>query len=139
RIPAREIRYGGAMLDQKEIAAVVNVMNTSMAVGEQVMTFENRCAQLLGKEYGIMVNSGSSALMLAMRLLDLPKGAEVITPSLTFGTDISSIVLNGCIPVLVDVEPDTYQIDIDKIERNIGSNTHALLIPNLVGGMPDWD
>lgn len=139
RIPAREIRYGGAMLDQKEIDAVVNVMQTSMVVGEQVQSFERRCAKLLGKKYGVMVNSGSSALMLALRLLDLPQDSEVITPTLTFGTDISSIVLSGHVPVLVDVEPDTYQIDIDKIERNITPKTRAMLIPNLVGGMPDWD
>jgi len=135
----REVRYGGAMLDQKEIDAVVKVMQTGMAVGSQVQTFEARCAKLLGHPYGIMVNSGSSALLLALRLLDLPKGAEVITPTLTFGTDISSIVLNGCVPVLVDVEPDTYQVDVDTIERNITPQTKAMLIPNLVGGMPDWD
>jgi CDP-6-deoxy-D-xylo-4-hexulose-3-dehydrase len=139
RIPKREIRYGGAMLDQKEIDAVVNVMKTSMVVGEQVQTFETRCAKLLGHKYGIMVNSGSSALMVAMRLLNLPKGSEVITPTLTFGTDISSIVLAGYVPAFVDVEPDTYQIDIDKIERMITPKTKAMLIPNLVGGMPDWD
>lgn len=138
-IAKREIRYGGAMLDQKEIDAVVNVMQTSMVVGPQVQSFEKRCAQLLGHEYGIMVNSGSSALMLALRLADLPKGSEVITPTLTFGTDISSIVLTGLVPVLVDVEPDTYQIDIDRIESNITPNTRAMLVPNLVGGMPDWD
>jgi CDP-6-deoxy-D-xylo-4-hexulose-3-dehydrase len=138
-IVKREIRYGGAMLDQKEIDAVVNVMKTSMVVGPQTQSFEARCARLLGHEHGIMVNSGSSALLLALRLADLPKGAEVITPTLTFGTDISSIVLNGFVPVLVDVEPDTYQIDIDKVERNITAKTRAMLVPNLVGGMPDWD
>lgn len=135
----RVIRYGGAMLDQKEIDAVVNVMKTSMAVGEQVMSFEARCAKLLGHQYGAMVNSGSSALMVAMRLLNLPKGSEVITPTLTFGTDIASIVHAGYVPALVDVEPDTYQIDIDRIERMITPNTRAMLVPNLVGGMPDWD
>lgn len=139
RLPRREVRYGGAMLDEKEIDAVVKVMRTSMVVGEQVQSFESRCARLLGKEYGVMVNSGSSALLLAIRLLDLPPGSEIITPTLTFGTDISSIVLSGHIPVLVDVELDTYQIDIDKIERNITPETRAMLIPNLVGGMPDWD
>ena len=86
-----------------------------------------------------MVNSGSSALLIAVRLLDLPPGSEIITPTLTFGTDISCIVLNGHVPVLVDVEPDTYQVDIDRIERNITPLTRALLIPSLVGGMPDWD
>ncbi len=139
KIAKREIRYGGAMLDQKEIDAVVNVMKTSMVTGHHTRSFERRCAELLGHKYGVMVNSGSCALVLAIRLADLPKGSEVITPTLTFGTDISGIVLNGLIPVLVDVEKDTYQIDIDKIERNITPKTRAMLIPNLVGGMPDWD
>lgn len=138
-ISPRVVRYGGAMLDQKEIDTVVNVMKTSMVVGQNVQTFEARCAKLLGHKYGVMVNSGSSALMLAMRLLRLPKGSEVITPTLTFGTDISSIVHAGYVPAFVDVELDTYQIDTDKIERMITPNTKAMLIPNLVGGMPDWD
>lgn len=139
KIPPREIRYGGAMLDEKEIDAVVGVMRSGMSVGAQVQSFEKRAAALLGKKYGVMVNSGSSALLLAVRLLDLPPGSEIITPTLTFGTDISSIVLNGHVPVLIDVEPDTYQIDIDRIEANITPLTRAMLIPNLVGGMPDWD
>ena len=139
KLAKREIRYGGAMLDQREVDAVVKVMQTSMVVGEQVTTFEKRCANLLGKEYGVMVNSGSSALLLAIRLLDLPPGSEIITPTLTFGTDISSIVMNGHVPVLIDVEPDTYQINIDRIEENITPQTKAMLIPSLIGGMPDWD
>ena len=57
---------GGAMLDQKEIDAVVRVMQTGMSVGAQVQTFEKRAAALLGKEHGVMVNSGSSALLLAV-------------------------------------------------------------------------
>jgi CDP-6-deoxy-D-xylo-4-hexulose-3-dehydrase len=114
-------------------------MQTGMSVGAQVQSFEKRAAALLGKKYGVMVNSGSSALLLAVRLLDLPPGSEIITPTLTFGTDISSIVLNGHVPVLIDVEPDTYQIDIDRIEANITPLTKAMLVPNLVGGMPDWD
>ncbi len=135
----REIRYGGAMLDQKEIDAVVDVMKNGMAIGEKVVTFENRVAELMGHKHGIMVNSGSSALLLTMRMLNFPKGSEVITPTLTFGTDISSIVCAGYIPVFVDVEADTYQVDISKIESMISDKTRAMLIPNLVGGMPDWD
>jgi CDP-6-deoxy-D-xylo-4-hexulose-3-dehydrase len=135
----REVRYGGAMIDQKEIDAVVGVMKTSMAVGEQVRSFEKRCAELMGHKHGVMVNSGSSALMVAMRLLDLPKGSEVITPVLTFSTDIASIVHAGYVPAFVDVEPDTYQIDIGRIERMIGPKTKAMLVPNLIGNVPDWD
>jgi CDP-6-deoxy-D-xylo-4-hexulose-3-dehydrase len=135
----RVIRYGGAMLDQKEIDAVVGVMQTSMAVGEKVMQFERDVSALMGKKYGVMVNSGSSALMLAMRLINLPRGSEVITPVLTFSTDVASIVHAGYVPVFVDVEVDTYQIDIAQVEKMIGPQTKAMLVPNLVGGMPDWD
>lgn len=137
--PRRRIEYGGAMIDQKEIDAVVKVMQTGMAVGENVRSFEKRCAELMGHKYGVMVNSGSSALMLAMHLLRLPKGSEVITPVLTFSTDVASILHAGYVPVFTDVELDTYQVDVDKIEHLIGPNTRAMLVPNLVGGIPDWD
>jgi len=136
---ARRIRYGGAMIDEREIEAVNRVMRNGMIIGEQVQTFEKRVAALLGHRYGVMVNSGSSALMLAMRLLDLPKGSEVITPVLTFSTDVASIVHVGCVPAFVDVVPDTYQIDLDRIERMIGPKTKAISVPNLLGGIPDWD
>jgi CDP-6-deoxy-D-xylo-4-hexulose-3-dehydrase len=127
------------MIDEKEIEAVAQVMRTSMIVGEQVQTFEARVAKLMGHRYGVMVNSGSSALLLAMRLLNLPKGSEVITPVLTFSTDVASIVHAGYVPVFVDVGLDDYQINIDQIERMIGPKTKALLVPNLLGNVPDWD
>ena len=136
---ARRIRYGGAMIDEQEIEAVNRVMRTGMIIGEQVQTFEKRVAALLGHKYGVMVNSGSSALMLAMRLLDLPKGSEVITPVLTFSTDVASIVHVGCVPAFVDIVLDTYQIDLDKLEAMITPKTKAISVPNLLGGIPDWD
>src|SRR3984885_9243612 len=136
---ARRIRYGGAMIDEQEIEAVNRVMRTGMIIGEQVQTFEKRVAALLGHKHGVMVNSGSSALMLAMRLLDLPKGSEVITPVLTFSTDVASIVHVGCVPAFVDVVLDTYQIDLDKLEAMITPKTKAISVPNLLGGIPDWD
>src|SRR5579871_6085090 len=140
----REIRYGGAMLDRREIDAVVKVMEAphGMVVGPRVGEFEKRCAPILGHKHGVMVNSGSSALMLAMRMLGVmgvPKGSEVLTPVLTFSTDVASIVHAGLVPALVDVVADTYQIDLDKLERMIGPKTKAILVPNLVGGVPDWD
>lgn len=136
---ARRIRYGGAMIDEREIEAVTRVMRTGMIIGEQVQTFEKRVAALLGHRHGIMVNSGSSALTLAMRLLNFSKGSEVITPVLTFSTDVASIVHAGYVPAFVDVVLDTYQIDLDKLERMITPKTKAILVPNLLGGIPDWD
>ncbi|MGY8952598.1 MAG: DegT/DnrJ/EryC1/StrS family aminotransferase, partial [Flavobacteriales bacterium] len=90
------------------------------------------------KKHGIMVNSGSSALYLAVEILNLPKGSEVITPALTFSTTVAPQIKNGLIPVLVDVEPGTFCIDADKIEELITDKTSALIIPNLIGNVPDW-
>jgi CDP-6-deoxy-D-xylo-4-hexulose-3-dehydrase len=135
----RKVVYGGAVVGEEEIQAVLDVMRRGLMVGRKVAELEDRCSTLLGKKHGVMVNSGSSALMVAMRLLDLPKGSEVITPVLTFSTDIASIVYAGYVPVLVDVELESYQIDIDAMEGLITPQTGALLVPSLIGNMPDWD
>jgi CDP-4-dehydro-6-deoxyglucose reductase, E1 len=87
----------------------------------------------------VMVNSGSSALYLAIELLDLEPGTEVVTCGLTFSTDIAPIVRAGLTPVLVDVEPDTFCVDVNRVEEMITDRTGALLFPNLIGNTPDWD
>jgi CDP-6-deoxy-D-xylo-4-hexulose-3-dehydrase len=74
------IEYGGAGIEAEEIRAVEAVLRKGIQPGEKVAVFEERCARLLGKRRGVMVNSGSSALMIAMRLLALPHGREVIIP-----------------------------------------------------------
>jgi CDP-6-deoxy-D-xylo-4-hexulose-3-dehydrase len=135
----REIAYGGAVIGEEEIAAVVKVLRQGIQPGENVTAFERRVAALLGKRHGVMVNSGSSALLVAMRLIDAPAGSEVLTSVLTFSTDVASIVHAGFVPAFVDCELDTYQIDVDAISRMVTPRTRALLVPNLVGGMPDWD
>jgi Predicted pyridoxal phosphate-dependent enzyme apparently involved in regulation of cell wall biogenesis len=86
-----------------------------------------------------MVNSGSSALKLAVELLALEPGDEIVTAAVTFGTDIAPIVQAGLVPVFVDVDPSTYQVDATRIEEMIGPRTKAILMPNLVGNCPDWD
>ena len=86
-----------------------------------------------------MVNSGSSANYLAIELLGLPHGAEVITPALTFATTVAPLVKNGLVPAFVDVEPDTFNIDAEQVEAMIGPNTKAMMVPSLIGNLPDWD
>jgi CDP-4-dehydro-6-deoxyglucose reductase, E1 len=130
----------GAVHDEREIEAVVEVLRTStLAIGPRVAEFERRVADLLAKRHGVMVNSGSSALRLAIDLLDLEPGDEIITPVLTFGTDVTAMVQSDVVPAFVDVEPDTYQIDVERIEEMTGPRTRAILAPNLVGNCPDWD
>ncbi len=86
-----------------------------------------------------MVNSGSSANYLAIELLELPEGGEVITPVLTFATTVAPLVKNKLVPVFIDVEPGTYNIDVNKIEAAITKKTVAMMIPSLIGNVPDWD
>jgi len=141
RIEPRVVRYGGAMFDEDEINAVMTQMQdpAGLVPGVKVCEFENRVAEYMGKRHGVMVNSGSSALTIAMRLANLPLGSEVITPALTFSSDVACIYQVGCTPVFVDVGLDDYQLIVDRIESAIGENTRAILIPDLIGGICDWD
>ena len=132
------VPYGCTVHGEEEIAAVTHVLRTSTQMGKHVRKMEERVAALFDKKHGIMVNSGSSALYLAVEILNLPKGSEVITPALTFSTTVAPQIKNGLIPVLVDVEPGTFCIDADKIEELITDKTSALIIPNLIGNVPDW-
>jgi len=131
----------GASHDEREIEAVLNVMknNPTLEIGESVATLETRIAELLSKNHGVMVNSGSSSLRLAIDLLRLEPGDEIITSPMTFSTDIAPMVQSGIVPVFADVEPDTYQIDAEAIPDMVGPKTKAILTPNLCGNCPDWD
>ena len=133
------VPYAMTVHDSKEIKAVVNTLKTSTQMGKKTREFEKKIAQLYGKKYGIGVNSGTSALYLAMESFDIPKGSEVITPILTFATTVGCIVKNGLIPAFVDVNLETLCIDHEKIERMINKKTKALCIPNLMGNYPNWE
>ncbi len=132
------VNYGQTVHGEPEIDAVVGVLRSSTQLGPNVKEMERRVARLFDKRHGIMVNSGSSANFLAVKLLDLPAGSEVITPALTFATTVAPIVQNGLVPAFVDVLPGTYNIDVDAIEAMITPETRAMMIPSLIGNLPDW-
>ncbi|MCH2169153.1 DegT/DnrJ/EryC1/StrS family aminotransferase [Myxococcota bacterium] len=134
--------YAASVHDEAEIEAVVEVLRSGAAglwPGRRVNAMEREVAALFGKQRGLMCNSGSSALYLAVELLNLKPGDEVITSPVTFSTDLAPLVRSGLVPVFVDVEPDTYQIDVARMEQAIGERTRAILVPNLIGNAPDWD
>ena len=138
----RRIDYAGSVHDEREIEAVVEVLRggpTAMRIGRNVKAMEQRVAELFGKRRGVMCNSGSSALYLAIEVLGLEPGDEIVTAAVTFSTDIAPMVRAGIVPAFVDVTPDTFQIDVDAIEEMIGPRTKAILAPNLIGNAPDWD
>lgn len=133
------VPYGQTVHGEEEIQAVVNVLRSSTQMGKNVREMEERVAALYAKKHGIMLNSGSSANYLAIEILNLPKDSEIITPALTFSTTVAPIVKNNLIPCFIDVEPDTFNIDVNKIEEMITKNTKAMMIPNLLGNLPDWE
>ena len=133
-----KISYGKNVYDNLEIQSVVNTLKVSTQMGKNVLNFEKKIGNIFSKKYALMVNSGSSALILALNVLNFKKDSEIITPCLNFGTAVSSILISGYKPVFVDINIDTLQINTNLIEKKITKKTKALLIPNLIGNIPDW-
>ena len=134
RVPYARTVYG-----QEEVNAVLRVLKDpgKIVAGPNVRDFEHAVAKLFGKKYGVMTNSGSSANLIALEVLDLPPGAEVITPALTYSTTVAPIIQKGLRPIFVDVEPEKFNIDAAQVERRITRKTKAIMVPSLVGNLPD--
>ncbi len=139
----KEIRvsYATTFYGEPEIKAVLGVLRRPskyIVAGTLVREFEGKIAKLFGKKYGVMVNSGSSANLLVVELAGLPKGSEVITPLLTFATTVAPLIQKGLVPVFADVEEGTYQIDVSQIEPLITKKTKAIIVPSLIGNLPNF-
>ena len=137
----KKIYYGKAVYDNKEINAVISVLkNDSLTLidGKKVKELEKTVSKIFGKKYGLMVNSGSSANLLALSSFKFKKGSEVITPNLTFSTTVAPIYQLGLIPHFVGVEENKFIADPKHIERCINKKTVAIMIPNLLGNIADW-
>ena len=133
------VSYAKTVYGQDEIDAVVKCLNESTQMGNYSRQFEAKIAKLFDKKHCLYVNSGSSALYIGVEAFGFEKGSEVITPALTFGTSIGCIVKNDLVPVFVDVEPNTFNIDVTKIESMVNDKTVAILAPNLMGNICRWD
>ena len=136
-----KIYYGKAVYNNKEINAVIKVLkkkSLNLMDGPSVKLLEKEVAHIFGKKFGLMVNSGSSANLLALSSLNIKKGSEIITPSLTFSTAIAPIYQLGLIANFVDVDKNKFIVNINQIEKKINNKTAAIFIPNLLGNIPDW-
>jgi len=125
---------------EEEIRAVEESLRSGWLGGQGPKSeeFEKAIAKRFGKKHGVFVNSGSSACLLAIAALDLPKGSEIITPACTFATTLAPIIQLGYKPVFVDVGLQDYVADIDQIIQAITPQVKALMLPNLIGNKPDW-
>ena len=137
----KKIYYGKAVYDSKEINAVLRVLkNDSLSLidGKKVKELEKTVSKIFGKKYGLMVNSGSSANLLALSSFKFKNGSEVITPNLTFSTTVAPIYQLGLVPHFIGVEKNKFLADPEQIEKCINKKTVALMIPNLLGNIADW-
>jgi CDP-6-deoxy-D-xylo-4-hexulose-3-dehydrase len=134
-----QVSYAKTVYGKKEIDAVVKCLNESTQMSKYAGEFQKKIAALFDKKYGLFVNSGSSALYIGMEAENFPKGSEVITPALTFSTTVGCIVKAGLVPAFVDVGYNDYNIDVSKIEEMINEKTVAILAPNLMGNLCEWD
>lgn len=137
----RKVLYSKAVYGQEEKDAVLRSLeNGWLASGPLVKKFEEEIAKLFGKKYGVAVNSGSSANLLALRALEIEKGSEVITPACTFATTVSEIINNRLIPLFIDSIIGRYTINEDLVEKAINPGvTKAILVPQLIGGVCDME
>tara|TARA_X000001036_G_scaffold438565_1_gene486766 strand:+ start:849 stop:2054 length:1206 start_codon:yes stop_codon:yes gene_type:complete len=136
-----KIYYGKAVYDNKEINAAINVLkNKSLTLidGTYVKKLEKTVAKIFGKKYGLMVNSGSSANLLALSSFNFKKGSEVITPNLTFSTTVAPIYQLGLVPHFIGVVKNKFVADPTQIQKCINKKTVAIMIPNLLGNIADW-
>jgi CDP-6-deoxy-D-xylo-4-hexulose-3-dehydrase len=125
---------------EEEIQAVTDCLRAGWLAGfgPRTIEFEKKCATRFGKKHGLFVNSGSSAILLALHALNLPAGAEVVTPACGFATTVAPIAQVGLTPVFCDVELGKYAPSVAQIKEVVTPNTKVLLLPNLIGNKPDW-
>jgi CDP-6-deoxy-D-xylo-4-hexulose-3-dehydrase len=125
---------------EAEINAVTKCLREGWLAGNGKYTveFEKQVAAYFGKRWGLMVNSGSSACILALASLDLPAGGEVITPACTFSTTVAPILQLNLVPVFCDVERTTYVAAVDAVLEKLTPATRVIMLPNLIGNTPDW-
>lgn len=126
---------------EEEIRAVEACLRDGWLAGfgDRTVQFERRVSEIFGKKLGLFVNSGSSAILLGLCALDLPTGAEVVTPACGFATTVAPLVQLGLKPVFCDVGRDSYVPTVEHLRKVVTPDTKCILLPNLIGNVPDWE
>lgn len=138
----RDLRYGGTTAGKEEIDAITKsvkegVRTGNWQTGKQAALMEKEAAKQLGVKYGILTTSGSSAGLLALSALELSPGSEVIIPAVTFPTIFNIILQCNLVPVVVDCEVGTYNLNPDLLEQSISKKTKAIIAVHAVGNPCD--
>lgn len=139
-IPLLDLRAQYATIRESVKEALDSVLDSQYFIlGPEVQALEAEVASYSECAFGIGVSSGTDALLIALMALDLQPGDEVILPSYTFFATAGAVARLGGVPVFVDIEPETYNIDPAKIEAAITEKSRALIPVHLYGQMADMD
>ncbi len=140
-IPGKsKIHYSGPTYDEKELIAVTDtILDFWLSLGKKGEQFENNFSNYLDVKNTILTNSGSSANLLAIASLKLPPGSEVITPALTFPTTFNPILQNNLVPVLIDVNLTTYNLNPNNLEACLSPITKLIMLPHTLGNPNNMD
>ena len=121
-------------ITENEIAAVVEVLRSPrLSLGPKLEEFERNIADYANAKYAVAVNSGTSGLHLCIRALGLKAGDEVITTPFSFIASANVLLFENCVPVFVDINPKTFNIDAEKIEAAITPKTKAIMVVHVFG------
>ena len=140
--PVRDtyLSYGKQCIDEKDIEMVVNILKGDyLTTGPTVLEFEKKVAGYVGAKYGVAVANGTAALHMACFAAGIGEGDEVLVPAITFAASSNCVLYCGGTPVFVDIDPETYNIDISKIEEKITSKTKAIIPVDFTGQAVDMD
>jgi CDP-6-deoxy-D-xylo-4-hexulose-3-dehydrase len=141
------VAYAGRVFDEAElVAAVDSVLDFWLTLGPHGEAFERELADYVGTRHAVLVNSGSSANLVAFASLTSPQldrplrpGDEVITVAAGFPTTVAPVVQYGCVPVFVDVDPETANVLVERVEAAVGPKTRAVMIAHTLGNPFDLD
>ncbi len=129
-----------ADLDESDVEAVLDVLRSGrLALGPKSIEFEQLMADYIGVKHAIVVSSGTAALHLIVKSLDIGRDAEVLVPSFTFAASVNAFLYEGASPVFVDIEPETYNLDTKDFERKITPRTEAVMAVDVFGHPAEWD
>lgn len=131
--------FAKPLVSEQAIADVADSIRKGwMAMGPKTVDFENKFAEYVGCKYAVSVNSATAGLHLAVMALIKP-GDEVITTAMTFASTVNAIIYAGGKPVLVDIDPHTFNIDVNEVEKAITPKTKAIIPVHFAGRPCDMD
>jgi CDP-6-deoxy-D-xylo-4-hexulose-3-dehydrase len=146
-LPADECPLSVPLYGAEEVSdALESLLEQNVTMGVRVRAFEAKFAAMVGTKHAIMVNSGSSANLLALAVLSSPtlpgalrEGDEIIVPAVTWSTTLAPILQHGCVPVMVDIDPYTLNLQPERLHEALSARTRAIMPVHLLGNPVDMN